>query len=500
MVSNEEFQTLKGLYQVQSEELLEKTKRLSALEFELAQLKKLIFGSRREFFKMPDAAAQLALGFEGVEEQEAAVVENQKISYERKKIITHKGRQPLPDHLPVEEIIIEPDVDTTGMKYIGDEVTETVDYTPAILLKRRYIRRKYVQQSSQEGQPEVLIGNLPYRPIAKGIAESGLLAHLLVAKFIDHLPFYRQIEQFKREHDWNIQKSTLNDWFAACCTLLDPLYEALKQQVLQADYLQADESPIKVLDNTKPKNTHQGYMWVYRNPVNRLVLFDYRKGRSMEGPMELLGSYSGLLQCDGYKVYVSLAKKRPQIRLISCLAHIRRKFFEAQSNHPKSAAYALTLIQDLYALEKTYRAEDLSPEVRAVRRQEEARPIYESLRTWVSEQARQNLSKEAIGKALHYANDELPQLEVYLSDGRIQIDNNLIENAIRPLALGRKNYLFSGSQDAAKRIAMMYSFFASCKTMDINPWEWLRDILQRLESYPQKRIQELLPGNWKPTS
>jgi hypothetical protein len=157
--------------------------------------------------------------------------------------------------------------------------------------------------------------------------------------------------------------------------------------------------------------------------------------------------------------------KRPQIRLTSCLAHIRRKFFEAQSNHPELATYALKQIQALYALEKTYREEGLTFEARAARREIEARPLYEALRSWVETEFKQNLSTEAIGKALHYAQHELPQLEIYLMDGRVEIDNNLIENAIRPLALGRKNYLFSGSHDAAQRAAMLYSFFASCKTM-----------------------------------
>ena len=500
MVSNEEFQTLKGLYQAQSEELLEKTKRLSALEFELAQLKKLIFGSKRELFKSANIPDQLSLGFEGVEVPQAVPVQTQEISYTRHKTANHKGRQPLPDHLPVEEIIIEPQEDTTGMKHIGDEITETVDYTPGILLKRRYIRRKYARTASAAGQSEVLIGELPYRPIPKGIAESGLLAYLLVSKYVDHLPFYRQIEKFKREHDWNIQKSTINDWFAACCTLLDPLYALLRQQVLQSDYLQADETPIKVLDNTKANKTHKGYMWVYRNPQNRLVCFDYRPGRGAEHPLEVLEGFKGLLQCDGYKAYTSLSGKRPDIRLVSCLAHIRRKFYEARSNHAKLAEHALGLIQQLYGFESTYREEGLAPEGIAERRNEQARPVYESLCTWVSEQHKNNLSKESIGKALHYASNELPQLEIYLSDGRVEIDNNLIENAIRPLAIGRKNYLFSGSHDAAQRTAMLYSFFASCKTMELSPWEWLRDVLQRLENHPQKRIEELLPGNWKPNA
>ena len=490
-----EYDALLALYQAQSEEL-------RALKDELEQLKRMLFGMRKESFR-PAQEEAVAEGPPqgGGSGEEGAPQEGQErvqVTYTRKKNANHKGRQPLPDHLPVEEVTIDPDFDTTGMKYIGDEITETVDYRPATLVKRRYIRRKYVRAEAAEGQPEVVIGELPYRPIRKGIAEAGLLAHLMVSKYVDHLPFYRQIERFKREYDWNIQKSTVNDWFTAGCTLLEPLYKALKGQVLQTGYLQADESPIRVLDNTKAKKTHKGFMWVYRNPGNKLVWFDYRQGRSSEDADGVLGGFSGLLQCDGYPVYASLAARRGDIRLVSCLAHIRRKFFEAQSNHPEPAAYALGLIQQLYAFERGYREGQLTPEETAGRRRQEARPVFETLKAWVLEQHGKYLGKEAIGKALLYAGKELPQLEVYLDDGRIEIDNNLIENAIRPMAIGRKNYLFCGSHDAAERTAMMYSFFATCKTTGVNPWEWMQDVLQRLENYPQKSISELLPGNWRP--
>ena len=520
-VSIEEFQALEGQKEALVRELDEKSKRMAVLEFELAQLKRLIFGSRRELFKAAEVPEQLSLGFEGAEVPvEAAPVQSEEITYTRKKNANHKGRQPLPEHLPVEDVVIEPEEDVTGMKYIGDEVTETVDYIPGSLIKRRYIRRKYVRQESEEGQSEVVIGELPYRPIEKGIAEAGLLAYLLVSKYVDHLPFYRQIEKFKREHDWNIQKSTLNDWFVACCTLLDPLYNVLKEKVLQTDYLQADESPIKVLDGTK-NSSHKAYMWVYRNPVNRLVLFDYRSGRGGEGLETLLPDFKGLLQCDGYAGYTQYARKRNEpskasvksskerfsippagklknVTLVSCLAHIRRKFFEAQANHPNLASHALKLIQALYKFEERYREEGLSAEERAARRSTEAKLVFDELLTWVKEQHSQNLSTENIGKALNYAVKELPQLEIYLTDGRVEIDNNLIENAIRPMAIGRKNYLFCGSHEAGNRTAMMYSFFSSCKTMGINPWEWLRDVLQRLGSYPRKQIEDLLPCNWIP--
>ncbi|NRB61998.1 MAG: IS66 family transposase [Saprospiraceae bacterium] len=387
------------------------------------------------------------------------------------------------------------------MKRIGEQITETIDYRPGVLLKRRYIRPKYARKEEQTDQPAVVIAPMPERPIAKGIAEAGLLAYLLVSKYVDHLPFYRQIEQFKRNHSWTIHKSTINDWFAACCSLLEPLYEALEKQLMQTDYLQADESPIKVLDSVKKGKTHQGYMWVYRNPVNALVLFDYRKGLGMRDPEERLADFQGYLQCDGYRGYKALVRKhKANINLISCLAHIRRKFYEAREHHPQLAKHALSLIQQLYTLERSYREAKLSSDQRQQKRHEQARPILENLLTWVQTEQANNLSKGPIGKALLYAKNELPNLLAYLDDGRIDIDNNLIENAIRPLALGRKNYLFAGSHQGAQRAAMVYTFFGSCKALDINPWEWLQDVLQRTPEHPVNQFQDLSPNHWSTTN
>lgn len=468
----------------------------AALRHELEQLKKLIFGSKRERFVATDNPEQLGLDFGLDEEVEAVPEEQQTVTYQRRKK-KHPGRTTLPDNIPTEEIIIEPAEDTTELELIGEQITETIDYKPGVLFKRRYIRRKYARKDATEEQAAVIIGQLPDRPIPKGIAEAGLLAHLFVAKYIDHLPFYRQIEQFKRNFGWVIHKSTINDWFAACCSLLEPLYNALLEQVMATDYLQADESPIKVQDSNKKGSTHQGYMWVYRNPANGLVLFDYRKGRGMHGPKERLGDFVGYLQCDGYTVYEKLAKKsKGQLRLVACLAHIRRKFIEAQDNHPLLAKYALAEIQKLYVLERTYREERLTSNHIGLRRQQEAQPIFDQLLEWVNREQANNLSKGPIGKALFYAKHQLPQLAAYLEDGRIHIDNNLTENAIRPLALGRKNYLFAGSHAAAQRAAMMYSLFASCKAIGVNPQEWLADVLQRIGTHPVNTVEELLPNSW----
>jgi len=302
--------------------------KIAALQNENAELKRLIFGSKSERFKSEETPAdQLNMFVEEALHPEEEEVELQQVSYERKKAKTHPGRNKLPENLPVEETIIEPDVDTTDMKKIGEEITETLKYTPASLVKKRTIRPKYVDRKEEK----IYIAELPSRPLPKSIAESSLLTNLFVNKFVNHLPFYRQIQMFKRDYDWELSDSTLNDWFAACCTLLEPLYNRMFEKVFASNYIQADESPIKVLDKDKKGSTHMGYQWVYSSPPDGITVFQYRKGRGMHGPKEKLVTYQGVIQCDGYKVYDKIGKKEG-ITLLGCLAHARRKFFEAQDN------------------------------------------------------------------------------------------------------------------------------------------------------------------------
>ena len=307
----------------------------AALRHELEQLKRLIFGSKRERFIAAEQPEQLALELGGEPSAEPPAETTETITYQRRKK-SHPGRTALPENLPTEDVIIEPEEDTTDMKLIGEEVTETVDYRPGVLLKRRYIRRKYARIGEVENQPNVVIGELPERPIPKGIAEAGLLAHLIVSKYVDHLPFYRQIEQFKRNHGWAIHKSTLNDWFAACCSLLDALYQSHLQVVMDTDYLQADESPIKVQDSDK-KAKHIKVISgsTATRSTGSYCSITVRAGVCMVPRNDWKG-FAGTLQCDGYKVYRSIARKSGgAIRLVSCLAHIRRKFHEARDHHPE---------------------------------------------------------------------------------------------------------------------------------------------------------------------
>ena len=456
---------------------------------ELAQLKKIIFGSQRERFIAETNTNQLSLfGSESSVVETESVSDNQHIVYDRKVPKKHPGRTELPEHLPVEEVVIEPEEDTTGMKRIGEEITETLEYTPASLVKKRTIRPKYAKPDG-EG---VVIGKLPSRPIPKAIAEASLLSHIAVSKFIDHLPFYRQIQRFRREYQWDVSDSTINEWFVAVCTLLHPLYEVLQRKVLSGGYLQVDESPIKVLDQDKPGSTHQGYQWVYYAPELKLVFFNYRRGRGQHGPKEILKDYQGILQTDGWQVYDKFAEV-PGITLVGCLAHTRRKFHEAKDSYKTKSEQALAWIQQIYAADREQKARP--SEERKQYREEKMRPLFDELKSWIDAELKSAIEpKSPLGKALGYTNQQWPKLIRIVDHKNIELDNNLIENKIRPLALGRKNYLFAGSHDAAQRIAMMYSFFGSCKAQDINPYEWLKMTLERIPETKLSELEILLPG------
>jgi len=462
----------------------------SYLKQEVAQLRRLIFGQKRERYIPAGSDQQLDMDL-GDEVAEGEIQVEQ-ISYERRKVKPKPaphGRGALPAHLKRREIVIEPDSDVTGLSKIGEEITEELDYEPGLLYVNRYIRPKYAKEDN-EG---VLIGPLPSRPIEKGIAGPGLLSHILISKYVDHLPVYRQIQQFKRQ-DIKLAKSTVDDWVRACSELLEPLYHAHREQLLQTNYLMIDETPIRVLDKRRKGTSHQGFFWVYYDPLRRSVLFDYRPGRGREGPDSILGEYTGTIQTDGYKVYEQLAARK-SLKVIGCMAHARRYFKEAIDQDRSRAEAMLKKIQALYIIEEQARQKQLSYEERYLLRLEESRPILDAMKAWLDDHITEVLPKSLIGKAITYMLGRWKALYGFLDDGRYEIDNNLVENAIRPVALGRKNYLFAGSHNGAERAAMFYSLVATAKLQGMEPFAYLKDILSKLPDWPYKKIEELLPLN-----
>ena len=493
---------VQALENMDKQELLEVIKTLqdenAHIKFQLDQLLRLTYGSKRErFIPNKDDEKQLALPFE-VEPETEPEKEQEVATYVRKKSKrkNHPGRLELPKHLPVEEITLEPEEDTSGLKCIGKEVTDQLEMVPAKLYIKRYIRPRYIKPvDDQELQHQGVIAPLPVFPIEKGIAGPGLLAQVMVDKFVDHLPIYRQVERFKRE-EVKIASSTINGWQESVANLLEPLYGCLKLRVLMQGYIQADETPIQVLDKSKKGKTHRGYFWEYRSPLTNTIFFDYRRGRGREGPAELLTNFRGYLQTDGYAAYDKIGKKK-DITILNCMAHARRYFEKALDNDNTRAGYAMEIFQKVYAIERKARETNLTPEQRKELRLDEALPLLNELGKWMAATLKDVLPKSPLGTALQYSIPRWDNLTAYLYDGNLEIDNNLAENAIRPITLGRKNYLFAGSDRGAERAAMFYSFFGTCKANKVNPYQWMKRVLEIIPEHKVNRLHELLPQNLK---
>ena len=481
---------LRILYEESQKENRKLLSQNTYLKQELAQLKRMLFGQKRERF-IPDNN-QLTLDI-SVEQNEPEVI-TENISYERKKAKKQPGhgRGKLPDHLPRKEIIIEPEEDTTGKEKIGEEITEELEYQPGKLYVNRYIRPKYVDKTREK----VFCGILPSRPIEKGIAGPGLLAHILISKYVDHQPIYRQRQRFKRE-GIRLAESTLGGWISGSSEALKPLYHLIREKIKTCGYLQIDETPVKVQDKKQKGKCHQGYYWVYHSPEQNLLWYDYRRDRSRAGPRRILKDYYGIIQNDGYSSYKEFSDKTG-ITSVSCMAHIRRYFYQAKDEYPKRSRYMLRRIGYLYKVECYCREKGLSAEERHLFRTRHSIRVMGKIKQWLLNNREEVLPKSAIGKAIHYALGQWPRMENYLKDGRIEIDNNLVENAIRPIALGRKNYLFAGSHDGAANAAIIYTLVVSAKLNDLNPFSYLKDVLGRIADHPHNKLEELLPTQWQP--
>lgn len=473
----------------------EKDFQILKLKTELAQIRRLIFGSKSERFVPSVPAEQTALEL-NAEQMAPPPAEKETITYQRTKNKSqkpHPGRLPIPSHIPRIEIEVRPTEDVTGLKTIGEEITEELEYKPGSFYVNKYIRKKYIREkkNANEGEKEIIIAPLPVRPIDKCIAGPGLLASIIIEKFVDHLPLYRQQQRFSREAV-HLPSSTIIGWINGCCALIEPLYDVLKKEVLSQNYIQADETPIPVLDPGKIHSTHQGYHWVYHAPEIKMVLFDYQKGRSREGPKEILKNFCGHLQTDGYNAYEIFDTEK--ITLLHCMAHARRKFDQALQSDKQRAEQMLALMQKLYATERKAREEILSHAQRYELRQTESITVLQEIKSWLAENITQVLPKSSIGEAIAYSLARWEKLCIYAGDGKLEIDNNLVENAIRPVALGRKNYLFAGSHDSAQRAAMLYSFMATCKLRGVEPLQWLTKILSLIPDHKANRLAELLPA------
>lgn len=471
-------------------------KEIDSLRAELAYLKRVIFGKKSERFLSEEPPLPSNTLFT-LEDKEENKVENltEQISYEREKPIKKKGgRKELPAHLPREIEIIEPEDKKETDRRIGVLVTEQLEFIPGIMKVHRIERPKYVDAQTQK----IKIASLPQRPVDKSQFGPRMMTHVIVSKYIDHTPVYRKIEQFKREHDVVISRSSLGESLHQYLDILTPLYERHKNQVLQQGYIQTDETGYKVQSEDKKGTTHLGFLWASRSPVNNLVLFSYQRSRSGQSMTEHLGDFKGKLQVDGYSAYEKLGSD-PAMTLFGCWAHARRKFEQASKNGQKEADFILKDIQDLYKIERQCRDEKLDHDQRVQIRKEKSNDILNRIKFNLDELSFKNiLPTSTLGEAIGYTLKRWKQLTQYILHGEVEIDNNLLENDIRPIALGRKNYLFAGSHPSAQRAAMIYSFFATCKMYGINPFDWLLDVFLRIKEHHINKLDELLPQNWTP--
>jgi transposase len=410
----------------------------------------------------------------------------------RSAAIARPVRQALPAHLETERVVLEPaevQQQPAGWRKLGEEVTEELDWKPAKFIKRLYIRPKYANAE------RIVIAPLPARLIEKGLPGAGLLTQVIVSKYEDHLPLYRQAKIYRQRHGLELSRQTLCGWVDVAADWLNPIYREMKAGLVAGDYLQVDETPIRYLDPDVKGKSQQGWLWTYSHPRGDVV-FDWNVSRSREGPRQFLKDFKGKLQTDGYGVYESLARERgDDLLLIGCLAHVRRGFHEALGEG-RSAAWIVGQIGLLYGVEKSLREQQAGPQLRQAVRAWQSRPILMRLRRALEVVRRRVLPKSLLGQALDYTLSRWPALTRYLDDGRLEIDNNLCENAIRPTAIGKKNFLFIGHPEAGQRSAVIYSVLGSCRRLDINPAEYLQDVFERLPKAKTSEVKSLTPAAW----
>ena len=473
-------------------------------EHELAQFKRHKFAQKNEHL----TAKQIHLWDEAVEEDIAAVdLELERLNAGKTDASAQKAtankpkRRPLPDHLPTLRIEHEPASTQCScgctLRRIGEDISEKLNFRPAQFYKEQHIRGKWVCD-----QCDILTQQaMPAYVIDKGIATPELLSHVLVSKYADHLPLYRQRQIFLRA-GVDLSRSTLSDWIGRCGVELEPLTNALKQVVLQQQVLHADETPVTIMqmgdDEKKPK---KGYVWAYAttqyNPVHA-VIYDFQPSRSGQHAEEFLKGWQGHLVCDDYSGYKARFKSGDVIE-VGCMAHARRKFHELHvTGKSQIAEQALLMIQRLYAIEAELRKKtDGTAEHRREYRQQYSQPVMQQLYEWLNQHQLTVPSSSPTARAINYSLKRWPALSRYLDNGNLPIDNNWLENQMRPWALGRKNWLFAGSLRSGQRAANIMTLIQSAKLNGLDPYAYLSDVLKRLPTHKVTQIEELLPHRCK---
>lgn len=503
-----------ALLSLKDAEISQKDAEIKKLSDTLLWLRRKVFGKMSEKNLPLDPDQLLLFEQEHLTDEERARLDKEVEAAEQQmtKTITVKVKPFRRDldttGLPTEVIDIYPDGTTDENGKLKDEYVEIgtdessrLEHIAAkTYIKKTVIHKVMLKSDSNNKTPEdrrIICARLPLAPVNRCMAGASVLADIIIGKFMYHLPFYRQIQQYK-ESGITISDSTMGGWYEAAVEKLKLLYDILRQHILQSEYIQIDESVLPVIDSEKHK-ARKGYEWCVRDAIRGAVMFYYDRGsRGGKVAREILGAYKGAVQCDGYDAYDQF-EKNDNITVYGCWAHARRKFVDALNENNRLATEALCFIRKIYKVESDANKAGLNADERKEQRLKISYPTIRLFETWMKETYLKVLPNSKMGDAIEYTYSLLPRLSRYVNDGRINIDNNLIENAIRPLALGRKNYLFCGNDASAYRAAIVYSLISTCKAVDVDPRTWMEDVLRKIPYYQrdQRDLAELLPFNWK---
>jgi transposase/uncharacterized coiled-coil protein SlyX len=489
----EDLATARALIDSLHEQLTKSQREIAALRHELDILCQRLFGKKSERVD----PRQLKLALEQLANERGPITEPVEMDSGETPVRGHTrrrptGRRPLPAHLPRHrvEIDISEAEKQCGCGHlrtrIGEEVSEKLDYEPARFVVVETVRPKYACPRCHEG---VVQAPAPPQAVEKSLAGEGLLAHVVVSKYLDHLPLHRLEGIFARE-GIDLPRSTLCGWVADVAAALTPIGEQLRREITAATYLQTDDTSITILGDDGGSFT--GRIWTYLDPLAQQVMFDATPTHARDGPAAFLADFRGKLQADAYRGYDGLYQSGRVIE-IGCWAHARRRFVDAFMTDT-SGALVIALIQQLYQVERD--AADLDPDSRQALRQERSVPLLAKIDAERQALARLVLPKSPVGEAVRYLTNQWAALQRFVEDGRLAIDNNRAENQLRLVAVGRKNWLFAGSFEGARRAALLYSLVQSCKLIDVPPFDYLKDVLRRLPTHPHRLIDQLTPRGW----
>jgi transposase len=469
----------------------------AVLRQKLDKLARRFFGKKSEQLN----AAQLELLLQGLtgESVELPAEEDQPPAvFTPRRSPANPRRLRTPDNLEVVREVIEPELvqaEPEQWKRIGQEVSRQLDYQPGKFFWQETVRPKYVRRTERALPP--VVAPAPERVADHSLAAPGLLAQLLVGKYCDHLPFYRQEQMFWQRHGVFIARQQMVQWTAQSVRLLSGITDCLKQELRQGGYVQVDETPVRYQDSLLEGRCGQGYLWTGLVPGQCLV-YEWHVSRAARCLESLLGeNFAGKLQCDGYSAYPAFAKTKTAVELFGCWAHARRGFFEALEQAPQGAGWILKQIGLLYRWEEHWRQSRAGPGTREAVRASHHRMVVARLHRALNRLQSRYLPQSPMGQAINYALNQWPLPVRFLEHGEVEIDNNLVENAIRPTAIGKKNWLFFGSAEAGQRSAVMYTLVANCRLHGVEPYAYLKDVLTRLPRTTNLHVAELTPRRWK---